>query len=273
MIRALIDTWRYEGYMPDGRSGFWNGEVQGGSNSDNVLADAYVKGLRGGINWTAGYKAMRKNAEVLPINTFSHDDESASVKEGRGALDRWLEHGYVSADSTRCISRTTEYAVNDYALSVVAAGEAPQDVVRYRNRSAGWQLLWKDDLESRGFQGFLAPKNPDGSWNLTDYDVLMCGSPDCGFLAYTFQTVPFEQSFILPMDMQSVVKKMGGAAEFERRLAAELDKIVRNTHIDVIYQRKNTQVWEYTQRGNLSPYGTQENRELCFSRRSFGLRP
>lgn len=54
MIRSLIDIWKYEGFMPDGRSGNYNGLVQGGSNADNVLADAYVKGLRGGINWTEG---------------------------------------------------------------------------------------------------------------------------------------------------------------------------------------------------------------------------
>lgn len=86
-IRSLIDIWRYEGYMPDARSGNSNGITQGGSDADNVLADAYVKGLRGGINWTAGYLAMVKDAEVTPPNTFVLNDPKASVKEGRGALD------------------------------------------------------------------------------------------------------------------------------------------------------------------------------------------
>lgn len=40
-IRSLIDIWRHDGYMPDTRSGNWNGLVQGGSDADNVLADAY----------------------------------------------------------------------------------------------------------------------------------------------------------------------------------------------------------------------------------------
>jgi hypothetical protein len=34
--------------MLDSRSHNHNGRVQGGSNADNVLADAYVKGMRGG---------------------------------------------------------------------------------------------------------------------------------------------------------------------------------------------------------------------------------
>lgn len=55
--------------MPDGRSGKYNGLVQGSSNADNFLADAYVKGLKGAINWTAGYEEMKKDAEVQAYNT------------------------------------------------------------------------------------------------------------------------------------------------------------------------------------------------------------
>lgn len=50
IVRTLIDIWRHESFMPDGRSSNYNGRVQGGSNAENVLADAYVKGLQGGIN-------------------------------------------------------------------------------------------------------------------------------------------------------------------------------------------------------------------------------
>jgi putative alpha-1,2-mannosidase len=60
MIRSLIDIWRHDGYMPDGRSGNYNGKVQGGSNADNVLADAFVKGVIDGINCEDGYAAMKK---------------------------------------------------------------------------------------------------------------------------------------------------------------------------------------------------------------------
>jgi putative alpha-1,2-mannosidase len=54
-IRSVIDIWRNEGYMPDGRSSNYNGRRQGGSNADNILGDAYVKGIRDAVNWTAGY--------------------------------------------------------------------------------------------------------------------------------------------------------------------------------------------------------------------------
>jgi putative alpha-1,2-mannosidase len=193
-IRSLIDIWKNEGYMPDGRSGNYNGLVQGGSNADNVLADAYVKGLRGAINWTDGYAAMVKDAEVVPYNTFSPNDPTGSVKEGRGALYDWLELGYISVDrSGRCISRTVEYSLNDFALSQVAKGEAPGDVKKYLDRSAGWQLIWDHNVQSVNttptFTGFLAPKLSSGEFNSTGYNPALCGG--CEWSAITYEATPF----------------------------------------------------------------------------------
>jgi putative alpha-1,2-mannosidase len=164
--------------------------VQGGSNADNVLADAYVKGLRGAINWTNGYAAMKTNAEKVPYNTYDPTDLTASTKEGRGALVDWLELGYVSQDrSTRCISRTVEYSLNDFALSQVAAGEMPEDRATYLRRSAGWQKIWNPKVESLGFTGFLAPRFSNGDFNNSGYDPLYCY--ECEWHAYTYEGVPW----------------------------------------------------------------------------------
>ncbi|KAF2740983.1 glycosyl hydrolase [Polyplosphaeria fusca] len=220
-IRALIDIWRYEGYMPDGRSGNYNGLVQGGSNADNVLADAYVKGLRGAINWTDGYAAMVKNAEVLPYNTFSLDDLTGSTKEGRGALYDWLEVGYISVDrSGRCISRTVEYALNDFALSQVARGEASEDVQKYLRRSAGWQYSWDHTVQSVNttpvFSGFMTPKYANGTFNSTGYNPALCG--ECEWSAISYEATPFEYSFVIPHDVETLIDFMGGISGFESRL-------------------------------------------------------
>ncbi|KAL2839080.1 glycosyl hydrolase family 92-domain-containing protein [Aspergillus pseudoustus] len=217
MIRGLIDIWRHQGFLPDGRSGNWNGLVQGGSNADNVLADAYVKGLRGSINWTDGYAAMKTNAERVPHNTYDPTDFTASTKEGRGALPDWLELGYVSQDrSTRCISRTVEYSLNDFALSQVAAGEMPEDRDTYLRRSAGWQKIWNPEIESLGFTGFLAPKFSNGEFNNSGYDPLYCY--ECEWHAYTYEGVPWEYSFVIPHDMETLIGLMTGPEAFEARL-------------------------------------------------------
>lgn len=220
--------------MPDGRSGNYNGLVQGGSNADNVLADAYVKGLGKNtddpsmtINWTAGYQAMLKDAEVLPFNTWSLLDYRSSVKEGRGALYDWLPLGYLSSDrSFRSISRTVEYALNDYALSVVAQGEGtPEDVEKYLNRSAWWQNLWNHDIQHASFTGFLAPKNSSGAWDSPEtYNPALCGG--CEWTDISYEAVPFEYSFVVPHDVETLIQFMGGQAEFERRLDYIVSSIV-----------------------------------------------
>ena len=91
IIRGLIDIWRHEGWLPDARSSNFNGATQGGSNADNVLADAYVKGVRGQVNWEDGYVAVKKDADVTPPNNHDPGAPDSSTKQGRGALPDRLE--------------------------------------------------------------------------------------------------------------------------------------------------------------------------------------
>jgi putative alpha-1,2-mannosidase len=192
MIRSLIDMFKHEGYMPDGRSGNYNGLVQGGSNADNVLADAYVKGLRGKINWTEGYAAVKKDAEFMPFFDQNPVDSQGSLKEGRSALDDWIPLGYVSADgNTRAVSKTVEYSLNDFAVSQIAAGEAPGDREKYLQRSAGWQLSWDPTATSRNFTGFVMPRYTNGTFDAT-YNITNCG--DCNWADESYEGTAFGES-------------------------------------------------------------------------------
>lgn len=216
MIRSLIDIFRHEGYLPDGRSGNYNGLVQGGSNADNVLADAYVKGLRGMINWTEGYAAVKKNAEVPPLFDQNPVDSQGSLKEGRSALDDWIPLGYVSADrNTRAVSKTVEYSLNDFAVSQIAAGEAPEEQEKYLKRSAGWQLSWDPSATSRNFTGFVMPRYANGTFHST-YNITNCG--DCNWSDESYEGTAFEYSFVIPHDIRRVIELMGGLRAFEQRL-------------------------------------------------------
>ncbi|KAI0128676.1 alpha-1,2-mannosidase family protein-like protein [Xylariales sp. AK1849] len=216
IVRALIDIWRFERFMPDGRSHNTNGRVQGGSNADNVLADAYVKGLQGGINWTDGYLAMKTNAEVQPWNNFDFEDPTGSTKEGRGALQDWKQYGYVTPNRGRSLSKTVDYSMNDFSLSQVAKGEAPEDAALYLNRSRGWQKTWNSNVTSLNFTGFLAPTYANGS--IQEYDPLTCGA--CEWTSYSYEGVPWEYSFSFSFDMKTLISLMGGSETFESRLDA-----------------------------------------------------
>lgn len=216
MIRSLIDIWRHEQFMPDGRSGNANGQVQGGSNSDNVLADAFVKGLHGGINWTDGYLAMKTNAELTPWNNWDISDPTGSTIEGRGALPDWLQYGFLTPSYDRSVSRTIEYSLNDFSLSQVAKQIAPEDYKKYLNRSAGWQWQWDPKLSSNNFTGFVAPKYANGSRD-PEYDPAVCPG-GCEFGGYTYEALGLEYTWTIPFDMETLIDFMGGPIITEQRL-------------------------------------------------------
>ena len=136
---------------------------------------------------------MVKDAEVVPFNTYNPTDFTNGIQQGRGALYDWIPLGYVSSDrSTRAISRTVEYALNDFALAQVAKGVAPGDMQKYMNRSAQWQNIWNHGLKHKNFTGFLAPKLSNGNFNLTDYNPALCG--DCEWNSITYEATPFGKS-------------------------------------------------------------------------------
>lgn len=47
-------------------TGLCKGYTQGGSNADNVMADAYLKINSTDIDWALAYQAVVKDAEVEP---------------------------------------------------------------------------------------------------------------------------------------------------------------------------------------------------------------
>ncbi|KAI5837786.1 glycosyl hydrolase family 92-domain-containing protein [Morchella snyderi] len=217
-IRSLIDIWRHDGYLPDGRSSNFNGRVQGGSNADNVLADAYVKGVRGGINWDDGYKAMVKNGEVAPANNNDAMASDSSTKEGRGALPDWLEKGYITTKYSRSVSRASEYSLNDFALSQVAKGLGKtDDTEKYLNRSRNWRNHWDTKSTAFGFTGFLSPIDQNGAFPTPAWDPLSCGG--CYWSDNYYQALPYEYSFGAHHDMETLIKYMGGDDLFTSRLA------------------------------------------------------
>lgn len=65
------------------------GYTQGGSNADIVLADAFIKNLTENIDWTAGYAAVKKNAEQEPFEWSA---------QGRGGLDSWKTLHYIPVE-------------------------------------------------------------------------------------------------------------------------------------------------------------------------------
>ena len=185
MIRSLIDTYEHEGWLPDCRMSLCKGYTQGGSNADVVLVDGYIKGLKDGIDWEKGYKAVVKDAEIEPYDWSN---------EGRGGLESWKALGYIPTQDldykgfgtmTRSVSRTLEYAYNDFCIAHMAKGLGGKenDVEKYTKRSSNWMNLYNKDQKSAlfngqdtGFTGFFQGKFLNGTWH--NQNPLWCSSID-----------------------------------------------------------------------------------------------
>ncbi len=214
LIRSLVDIYRHTGYMPDARSGNDNGRTQGGSNANVVVADAWVKGLKG-IDYETAYQAMLKDASVPP---------RMPQKEGRGGILDYNAKGYVTLADERSGSRTVEYAYDDFAIAEVACGLGKQqDAKTFAARANNWQNLWDKNLSDEGFKGFLRPRNPNGSWAAPDLQVRGTW-PD-----FFYEGDLWTYSFYAPQDVKKLIELAGGTQMFLRRL----DTIFYRQHFDV----------------------------------------
>ncbi|KAI1322739.1 glycoside hydrolase family 92 protein [Xylariaceae sp. FL0255] len=240
MVRALIDIYKHEGKLPDCRMSFSQGYTQGGSNADVVLADALVKNLTRDIDWTLGYEAVISDAEEEP------GDWAIS---GRGSIEKWKTLGYIPIDDdttsqgpkSRSISRTVEYAYDDFAIALMARKLGrTSDEQKYLARSKNWKNIWspsriddpydtdEDDMvagwtvPNPPFKGFMQPRYMNGTW--ARQNTRLCspahGMHSCYFdTRYdTYEGSPWLYSFYVPQDMASLIAAMGGPQRFVERL-------------------------------------------------------
>ncbi|KAL3439007.1 glycosyl hydrolase family 92-domain-containing protein [Aspergillus tetrazonus] len=229
MVRSLLDTYKHEGYLPDCRMSLCKGWTQGGSNADVVLADAYVKNLTGPIDWSLAYEAMVNDAENEPLE-WSY--------EGRGGLQSWKRLGYIPyldfdylgfGTNSRSISRTVEYAYNDFCVATVGRGLGKgQEYETYLARSGNWRHLYKKDQTSfvngtdTGFVGFFQPRYLNGSWGYQD--PIACSALSGSWCSLTsnpsetFESSVWEYQFYVPHAMSSLIRTLGGDSAFTSRL-------------------------------------------------------
>ena len=230
MVRSLIDIYRHEGWLPDCRMSLCKGFTQGGSNADVVLVDSYLKNITQDVDWETGYEALVKDAEVEP---------QVWDVEGRGGLRSWKNLGYIPADDfdpdgngvfSRSISRTVEYAYNDFCIAEMAQALGKQaDYEKYLDRSANWRNLYQPEQASAingtdtGFQGFLQPRYLNGTFGYQD--PVFC-SPLLNFTSCylnekgheTYEGSSWLYTLFAPHDMAALVATLGGPDAFVRRL-------------------------------------------------------
>lgn len=211
IVRSLVDIYRHEGWLPDARSGNYNGRTQGGSNAEFPITDAFLKQLKG-IDWEEAYKAEVNDAENAPKDQF---------KEGRGGLDDWKKLGYVSVEGVdRPGSKQMEYAADDYEIALLAKGLGKSsEAQKYAARAENWRKLWDPKLSDGGVSGFIHPRHRDGSW-LEPFTAMDSGS--WGSKTF-YEGNSWTYSTFVPQNVRGLIELDGGKESFIKRLDAFFD--------------------------------------------------
>ncbi len=223
IVNTLINYYETDGWTGDAHSAWVYEHVQNGSNADIVIADAYVKGLSG-IDFRKAYSAIRKNAFV---------DDNPRIEgrptKGRFHLDDYRRYGFVPTDATstykqvQAVSRTLEYAYNDYAVHVLAKRfGTPEDIRDLARRQFSYRNVWDRNV------GFMRGRQKDGSW-YTPFNP--SGNPltdnkDVNQLTNRqyYEGTPWTWSWYVPHDTQGLVNLMGGRRRFVERLKMAVDQ-------------------------------------------------
>jgi predicted alpha-1,2-mannosidase len=232
IINAMLGIYQHDRYLPEARSGNYNGRTQGGSNAEVVIADAFVKGLKG-IDYSLALAAMLQDATVPPGGN--------EEQEGRGGLIDYNNLGYVSSRYVRSGSRTVEYSYDDYCIAEVAKGLGRMDEYRkFIRQSGNWQNLWRN-YKDHGATGFIMPKDLSGNW----VDSIQCDGTG-GKIPYTplakdwpvcrcwwcgtfYEASSWEYSFYTPHDIGGLIQQAGG----KRRFLERLDTLFDNNYYNV----------------------------------------
>lgn len=187
-----------------------------GDHAISVIADSYMKGIRG-YNIEKAYEAMRKNAL-----------EPGEEANSRTGLNYYTGLGYVPADKVReSVSVTLEYAYDDWCLAEIAKDLGKNDDYQLFSKRARQYVNLYDQST-----GFFRPRKADGSWlemcvgppeiitadghrYYSCFDPLWVGvSPNRHFT----ESNAWQYLWHIPHDVQGLINLIGGRKEFLRKL-------------------------------------------------------
>lgn len=177
---------------------------QGGNNIDNVIADAYVKGLKG-VDWQAAYNVLKFNADSERLGSFGWSKgDSTNYYKTLG----WIPVGRMSN------SMTLEYAYNDFCAAQVAKNVGTkEDYQKYLERSSKWVNLWNPQAESDGYKGFIESRRLDGTFVKLDLKAYPGSWKD-----HFYEGSSWTYSWFAPHQFEKLVELCGGREKFVDKL-------------------------------------------------------
>lgn len=197
MQEGLVNTYLESGFLPEWASPGHRGCMVG-NNSASVVADAYLKGLRG-YDIETLYKAMLHGANSV------HPTVSST---GRLGYDYYNKLGYVpyDVDINENAARTLEYAFNDWSIYKLgkALGKPQKEINVYAKRAMNYKNLF--DKEHKLMRG----KNKDGKFQ-APFNPLKWGD------AFT-EGNSWHYTWSVFHDPQGLIDLMGGKDSFNEMM-------------------------------------------------------
>lgn len=189
-VRSLIDKGEQFGTYPMWELANNDTRCMIGYHAVSVIADAYAKGITD-FDTDKALKLML-----------------ATANSERRGLNDYRQKGYVPANkSSQSVSKTLEYAYNDWCIAQFAKATGHADVYNeFIRRSQFYKN--KYDVGS----GFMRPKFYNGDW-LADFDPTSVG------YHYTEGNL-FQYSFFVPHDVYGLMALSGGSVPFEKWMDA-----------------------------------------------------
>lgn len=151
IMEGLVNTYEESGWLPEWASPGHRGCMIG-SNSASLIADSYLKGIRG-YDIETLYEAILKN-------TTGHLEEVTSV--GRYGAEYYNKLGYVPYDVGihENTARTLEYAYADYCIWKLAQelGKPQEEIELFKKRARNFHNVFDPEFK------LMRGKNEDGSF-------------------------------------------------------------------------------------------------------------
>ncbi len=207
IVKSIVDKAEQGGWLPIFPC--WNNYTSGmvGDHMISVIGDAYVKGI-GDFDIEKAYKYMYQNAFKSP-RTF---DDYADGK-GRRALTSYKKYGYIPMEdqvneafhTEEQISRTLEYAYDDFVLAEVAKKMGNQeDYDKLIERATNYKNVYDS------VSGYMRGRYKNGSW-IEEFNP----NKKSRFIT---EGTPFQYTWYVPQDIAGLMELMGGKEAFSEKL-------------------------------------------------------
>lgn len=196
MQQGLVNDYKEGGWLPEWSSPGY-ADIMVGNNSASVVADAYIKGLRG-YEIDTLYEALLKGA----------NNPGPMTAVGRAGAEYYTELGYVPYDVgiNENAARTLEYAYDDFAIYQLAKAlnRPKKEIKLYRDRAFNYRKLFDPET------GLMRGKNKDGSFQ-TPFNPFKWGD------AFT-EGNSWHYTWSVFHDVQGLIDLMGGKKDFTAKL-------------------------------------------------------